>query len=852
MATSRIWSVLKVTLLGLLGVLCLIVGAALFLIRFPQMIFQSEWVENELKKQEFAEDWSWESFDIDLRSDSFLTFRIRLDIENFHFDYALTSMIFDLKASKLSAEYEVSLAPFSGMAIELRAMAPLVLDAQSLLIQSITTDGKVSKINGGDSSGEALLWKESLNEFRSNFAIEPQVNFEEIVYKVEDSTLLRAEKFSFQQDTEKNYLLKTRIFPSEDKWVDLSLLLKEESLDLALNGADMVGVSSPKCFLSLNSLSEVDANSEASLKCETGYQNSYSKKHSRKSLKGSLLIESLLDPRLGDEFLRRVDLRLEAVAPSLDAKISLKRETPMNVLSGSLKDLLGLLAAQLKGRVVVKDLKRTVELFSEAPSLLNVMNGSLVLDLENSEKNSYVESRIQIKMDLAETSSGKWTSQKEVKQPLKVSLDLVSLLDTKIKNDFLRAVDFKFKAETRGLDAELVLKHESPLDVARISLNETARTLAPKMTGKIGIKDLKKFLKTFGEVYGEAPAPFNVMNGSLVVDIDNSANKEFIETTARLKIDLRGEGQRIDLGTLLVLPWKFDGNDQWKMDKAQLDVKLNELTLILPKVSPTQPLPMLVSDSRFKKESNKESIETIRSESKKKKNVWDAEIHTEEPIVLKTSLIDEDIRLAVNLNLNENGIDKGSVEILPLKMEIFKRPIELQKFVIRWLSSTSTDLLGKVLFRLPEYQIYLRLEGTLDSPRIAFESDPPLNTDDIYSVLLFGRPMTELDLEGKQGMSRVQQGLAQGLFSLSTLYLLAGTRIESLGYNPATSEVSASVRLDSKHSVRVGAQDGSRESVALRRSLGGGWFIESKAQQTGPQNTDATDFGLMLQRVIAY
>jgi hypothetical protein len=338
---------------------------------------------------------------------------------------------------------------------------------------------------------------------------------------------------------------------------------------------------------------------------------------------------------------------------------------------------------------------------------------------------------------------------------------------------------------------------------------------------------------------------------SLFQSLETESHEDLLNSKATLRLDIKGEQQRVDIESTVVLPWFFDAEGKWQMRAPLLDVKLHHLTLMLPRVSPTQPLPMLVTDSRFKTQDSLKSEKT-KSQKAQKKTAWNMDLVTEEAIVLKTSLINADLRIALDLKLSERGIETGTVELLPIKLEILKRPIELEKFVIRWTSPTDTDLLGRVLFKLPEYRIFLKLAGTLESPRLAFESDPPLGTDDIYSVLLFGQPMTELDPEGRQGMARVKQGLAQGLFSLSTLYLLAGSRIESLGYNPETSEVSASVRIDSRHSVRVGARDGGRESVALRRSLGGGWFVESKAQQTGAQGEEGPDFGLMLQRVIAY
>ena len=154
---------------------------------------------------------------------------------------------------------------------------------------------------------------------------------------------------------------------------------------------------------------------------------------------------------------------------------------------------------------------------------------------------------------------------------------------------------------------------------------------------------------------------------------------------------------------------------------------------------------------------------------------------------------------------------------------------------------------------MPEYKIILQLEGPTSKPRQAFSSVPPLPVDDIYAVLLFGRPLSGLDPDDKSAAQKSNQIVSQGILSLAVLYYFAGSPIESIGYDPESNEVSAQIGLGAKNSLRVGGSGSGLNSAGVRRALGKGWYIDSSVERTTNKNgTSGGGYGVLLERIISY
>src|SRR5690606_30743676 len=142
----------------------------------------------------------------------------------------------------------------------------------------------------------------------------------------------------------------------------------------------------------------------------------------------------------------------------------------------------------------------------------------------------------------------------------------------------------------------------------------------------------------------------------------------------------------------------------------------------------------------------------------------------ERALNLKTNLLDEARRIKFNPDLSEDGLENGHVRILPLKTTVFTRPIQASDLVLVFKKNIDPVIDSHIKFILPEYTIFLELEGPMNKPKYAFRSEPPLPQNDIYAVLLFGRPMADLDPDTQGAAGRTNKILSQGILSLSVLY----------------------------------------------------------------------------------
>ena len=99
-------------------------------------------------------------------------------------------------------------------------------------------------------------------------------------------------------------------------------------------------------------------------------------------------------------------------------------------------------------------------------------------------------------------------------------------------------------------------------------------------------------------------------------------------------------------------------------------------------------------------------------------------------------------------------------------------------------------------------------------------------------------------------------GIRTQVTSLSVLYVLAGSPVEYVGYDPNSKNATAQFGLGKKSSLRVGGGSEGVNSTAIRRSLGKGWYLDTSVQQSqedpssSPNST--RDYGVLLERIISY
>lgn len=356
-----------------------------------------------------------------------------------------------------------------------------------------------------------------------------------------------------------------------------------------------------------------------------------------------------------------------------------------------------------------------------------------------------------------------------------------------------------------------------------------------------------KISKFVPKPYNTLPAPLNVMNGTIksFIHVEEMKNTSLVLIKSSTGLDLTSAQQSLKFTMTCDIPLEIN---TFTPGAISIGVDFENVKLQLPRLSKRSPPPQFFPDRRFKK-----SLSRPKKNKEKSNLSLDLEALNDEALQIKTNLLDEALRMNFDLKVREGEIKEGFVKILPLKTTVFKRPIRLQNLVINFKAPIDPVMKATLKFPLPEYRITLDLEGPVSDPRYVFTSEPPLPQNDIFAVLLFGRPLSELDTNDKNAATKTNKLLSKGILSLSVLYFLAGSPVEYVGYDPESKNATAQFGLGNKSSLRVGGGREGVNSTAIRRSLGKGWYLDTSVQSSStPTDTDSRNYGVLLERIIAY
>jgi hypothetical protein len=368
------------------------------------------------------------------------------------------------------------------------------------------------------------------------------------------------------------------------------------------------------------------------------------------------------------------------------------------------------------------------------------------------------------------------------------------------------------------------------------------------------ISNIKKNLATYAPApFKIMPAPFTAMDGSLEVQVATASMEEdhSVLIKSNTAIDLKNQKQVFQMLIGIDVPFDLITNQP-----GPLLIKLDfqKILLQLPRLSKKSAPPQFMPDGRIK------NIPTQRRNKSKEIKTDDEgaglNMHLQalgqEAMRFRTNLLDEDLRLNFDLLLSAGNLQEGFLRVLPLQTTIFRRPVKVEDLKITFAHPVDPVMEAQIVFPLPEYKIILKLEGPVSRPRHSFSSVPPLSQNDIYAVLLFGRPMADLDQADRTAANQSNQLLSQGILNLAVLYFFAGSPIEHIGYDPQTNRATAQVGLGSRASLRVGGDQEGINSTGIRRSLGKGWYLDTSVQNMTPNNSETRDYGVLLERIIAY
>lgn len=345
---------------------------------------------------------------------------------------------------------------------------------------------------------------------------------------------------------------------------------------------------------------------------------------------------------------------------------------------------------------------------------------------------------------------------------------------------------------------------------------------------RLSLASFQTAVKRFTGTDFSIPAPFNTLDGR-------------VQCAAQGRIRLENQQVYLPVSCLSELDsstqtlWmRADGIIQTRGQKkplVQMDVNLEKVTIQLPKLSLDDPIPQILPDKRIVQLTNA----ALQAEPEPLPVELQVKITTPRgrPLQLSSHLLKRPIPIGIDLALTgDKPTRSGTVSIEDYDVDFLKKKAHVDHLkLILDPAIDSPALAGLLVFRDPDFRIDLKLSGTLAQPFYSFESQPPRSSSELLSMILFGGSPDSLDEDNLRSVEETRAAMVDGAVGLLSMYYLAATPIDSVGYNPHTGVFRARVRLGRTLSLTVGSDiEGLNQSVGMRKRLTENWSFETTAE----------------------
>lgn len=371
---------------------------------------------------------------------------------------------------------------------------------------------------------------------------------------------------------------------------------------------------------------------------------------------------------------------------------------------------------------------------------------------------------------------------------------------------------------------------------SRTDINLGGRLLggAAGITGTVDLDtslvlpSFQNLVKRFSQTAYSIPAPFATLDGlvrcdlkgririkGILVNMPFSCKSELDSTTQTVWIDVTG---------------LIETRSQEK-PLIQADILLEKVTFELPKIAVDEPIPQIMPDKRI----TELKYVDRDTEAQPLPIELDLQIKTRSgrPLKLATLLTPVPIPITIDLAIRgDKPLISGSVAVEEYDVAFFKKKAFINRLALRFEEALeSPQLEGLVVFKDPDFRIDLKLSGSVDQPFYTLESRPPRTQSEILSIILFGGGADSLDVDNQRSVEDTRAAMVDGAIGLMSMYYLAATPIETVGYNPHTGIFRARVRLGQTLSLMVGSDlGGANQSIGLRKRLTENWSFETTAE----------------------
>ncbi len=348
------------------------------------------------------------------------------------------------------------------------------------------------------------------------------------------------------------------------------------------------------------------------------------------------------------------------------------------------------------------------------------------------------------------------------------------------------------------------------------------------VSADIKIPQFQVWKRAFDRTQYSFPAPFRTLEGSLGLQAQSKLN----QLTKDLNIDVKLTTNLKDEKQKLASESKAKVQVHGPLLKPEsislvVDALLQDVAIEAPPLRMQKP-PQLLKDKRFISSTEKKTqakVAPIPIE-------WKVNVRTKNPLVVYSNLLNDPLPINLDLALMAKKPMEGQIQIKSTPFEIFNKKARLDFLNISYTDKSKIgNLDGVIKYETSEVKVDIFLLGSTERPQVDFISDPPLNRNDILSVILYNRSLAELSDDEGASTANFSNALSDGAFGLFSLVFLSSTPIQSVSYNPATQSYMARMKIDDTTSLNVGSDFTDSQQFSIRKRLKGAWVLSTELRQ---------------------
>ncbi len=366
----------------------------------------------------------------------------------------------------------------------------------------------------------------------------------------------------------------------------------------------------------------------------------------------------------------------------------------------------------------------------------------------------------------------------------------------------------------------------------------------------VGVRSFEKLVAELDRVNWGVPAPVRVLKGHIEVAARGRADAQAGDVPIKLVSRLSSSSQSFDLDGQGVfhLAQLFE-SPKFKLD---FDLALSKVQLQMPRLSVESPPPLL-PDKRIAHLTRKQQagvVSELKSEPSSKGEEafsYDVRIHTPQgsPIRLLSNLAQAPIPLNADIRLASGKELQGGIRVTEFPVELFRRKATVDHFDLKFATPMEESPIdGKVSVPYADYTVFVSVISTVGEPRVILKSEPPLPEDQLVATLLFGVPVDELEEDQRESVGDTEAAVRDQALGLASLYALASTPVQSVGYDPSTGVVRARLRVADGTSVTVGGTGSSLNELGVRRRLAKRWSVRTTVENPADKSATSQTTGV--------